>query len=401
MRVLLSMFGTRGDLEPVLAMAVRLRERGVDVRVCGPANFVDRLAEFGVPMVPVGPPVRAGAGPGPGFADELIAAQFDQVPAVAEGCDAVVATGMVAVASAVRSVAEKLGIPYFYAACHPIDVRSPHDPQLRPDREGESFALDTTDQHSLRDMRDEGLFQRFGEPVNSRRAVLGLPPVDSIIDHAYTERPWLAADPVLVPLRPGQEAVQTGSWYLVDERPLPAELEEFLAAGEPPVYVGFGSLDAPDDAARVAIEAVRAQGRRVILSRGWAELARIDDQSDCLVIDEVNVQVLFGRVAAVVHHGGSGTAHVATRAGVPQVIIFQGMDQPYFAARVASLGIGVAHDGPTPTVESLSAALVTALAPETSARAEAVAEIARTDGAAAAAELLLDAVSREKPAVSV
>jgi vancomycin aglycone glucosyltransferase len=400
-RVLLSMFGTRGDLEPVVALSVRLRERGARVRVCGPANFAERLAEFGVPMTPVGPAVRAGSGPGPGFAAELIDAQFDQVPAVAEGCDAVVATGMPAVAVAVRSVAEKLGIPYFYGAYHPIDLPSPDDPQLRPDVDGGPVALDTTDQHSLRDMRNAGLFERFGGPVNRRRAALGLPPVDDIFGYAYTGRPWLAADPVLVPLRRGQEALQTGSWFLRDERPLPAEVAAFLAAGPPPVYVGFGSLDAPDDAARVAIEAVRSHGRRVILSRGWAELTPIDDAGDCLAIGEVNVQALFGRVAAVVHHGGAGTVHVATRAGAPQVVIFQGMDQPYYAGRVAELGIGAAHDGPVPTVGSLSSALAVALAPETSARAKTVAGLARTDGATAAADLLLDALSREKPAVSV
>ena len=73
-----------------------------------------------------------------------------------------------------------------------------------------------------------------------------------------------------------------------------------------------------------------------------------------------------------------------------------GADQPYFAGRVADLGVGAAHDGPTSTTESLSAALRTALAPETRTRATAVAGAIRTDGAT----LLLDAVSRERPPVS-
>ena len=75
-------------------------------------------------------------------------------------------------------------------------------------------------------------------------------------------------------------------------------------------------------------------------------------------------------------------------------------DQPYWAGRVAALGIGAAHDGPTPTFESLSAALRTALTPETRARATAVAGTIRTDGATMAAKLLIDAVSRERPPVS-
>jgi vancomycin aglycone glucosyltransferase len=189
------------------------------------------------------------------------------------------------------------------------------------------------------------------------------------------------------------DVVQTGAWILPDERPLPAELEAFLDAGTPPVYVGFGSMPAPQDVARAAIDAIRAQGRRALVARGWANLAPIDDRDDCLVVDEVNQQALFGRVAAVVHHGGAGTTTTATRAGAPQVVVPQMADQPYLAGRVAELGIGTAHDGPAPTTESLSAALGTALAPETRARATAVAGTIRTDGATVAAKLLLEATS--------
>jgi len=192
--------------------------------------------------------------------------------------------------------------------------------------------------------------------------------------------------------------VQTGAWILPDERPLPPELETFLNAGAPPVYVGFGSMPLPalQAAARAAIEAVRAQGRRVLLAHGWAELDLTDDRDDGFAVGEVNQQALFGRVAAVVHHGGAGTTMSATRAGAPQVVVPQIADQPYFAGRVAALGVGVAHDGPTPTAQSLSAALGKALAPETRARAAAVAGRVRADGAAVAAKLLLDTLARER-----
>ena len=224
--------------------------------------------------------------------------------------------------------------------------------------------------------------------------------MDNVRDHVFTDHPWLAADPTLAPWpEPADlDVVQTGAWILPDERPLPAELEAFLDAGTPPVYVGFGSMPRPaKDIARVAIEAIRAQGRRVLVARGWADLALIDDRDDCFAVGEVNQQALFGRVAAVVHHGGAGTTTTAARAGAPQVVVPQMADQPYWAGRVADLGIGAAHDGPTPTTESLSAALRTALAPETRARATAVAGTIRTDGATVAATLLLDAVSRERP----
>jgi len=153
-------------------------------------------------------------------------------------------------------------------------------------------------------------------------------------------------------------------------------------------------MRASSDLARVAIEAVRAQGRRALLSHGWAGLTLIDDRDDCFAVGEVNQQALFGRVAAVVHHGGAGTTTTAARAGAPQVVVPQGADQPYWAGRVTDLGIGAAHDGPAPTTESLSAALKTTLTPETRARASAVAATIRTDGATVAATLLLDGLAR-------
>src|SRR5450756_2108023 len=84
-----------------------------------------------------------------------------------------------------------------------------------------------------------------------------------------------------------------------------------------------------EDASRVTIEAVRAQGRRVLVGRGWADLALIDDRDDCLAVGEVNQQALFGRVATVMHHGGAGTTTTAARAGAPQVVVPQAGDQPY------------------------------------------------------------------------
>ncbi|MFD9220731.1 glycosyltransferase [Streptomyces sp. NPDC060064] len=410
MRVLLSTYGSRGDVEPLVGLAVRLRELGAEVRVCAPPDeeFAKLLAGVGVELVPFGQSVRAlvtGATPPsaadvPRIAAALVAEHFDTVGAAAEGCDALVATGLLP--AGMRSVAEKLGIHYLYACFQPVTLPSPHyRPSQRP---GEPFPPDETDNRVLWDLDARNVNALYGEALNRHRASIGLPPVDNVRDHVFTDQPWLAADPTLGPWQEPADldVVQTGAWILPDERPLPAELVAFLDAGAPPVYVGFGSMPmrASKDIARVAIEAVRAQGRRALVSRGWADLALIDDQDDCFVVGEANQQALFGRVAAVVHHGGAGTTTTATRAGAPQVVVPQIVDQPYWAGRVAELGIGAAHDGPTPTFESLSAALKTALTPETRARAIAVAATIRTDGATVAAKLLLDAVSRERPPVS-
>jgi vancomycin aglycone glucosyltransferase len=399
-RVLLSTYDSRGGVEPLVALAVRLRELGADVLMCAPPDCADRLAEVGVPLLPVGLPVRPlvhGVTP-PSVADvprraaELIAAQFDKLAAAADGCDAVVASGLVPAVVGARSVAEKLGIHFVFVGYCPIYLPSPHHrPQPLP---GRPIPPDVTDRRVLDDLSVQNYNALFGEALNAHRAAVGLTPVDNVRDFFLTDHPWLAADPTLAPWQQPADldVVQTGAWILPDERPLPADLEAFLDAGAPPVYVGFGSMRAPEDIARVAVEAIRAQGRRAVLGHGWADLALIDDRDDCFVVGEVNQQALFGRVAAVVHHGGAGTTTTAPRAGAPQGVVPQWSDQPYWAGRVAELGIGVAHDGPTPTTASLSAALRATLTPGTHARATAVAGTIRTDGAAVAATLLLDTV---------
>ncbi|MFE5867121.1 glycosyltransferase [Streptomyces roseifaciens] len=399
MRVLLSTYGSRGDVEPLVGLAVQLRALGAEVRVCAPPDeeFAERLAGAGVPMVPVGPSARelTEAAPPPSslprYATELIATQFDAIPAAAEGCDVLVATGMLPTAAGALSVAEKLGIRSVSVTFQQLDLPSPHHPPMA--YPGRPFPPCVTDNRVLWKLDAESINALFGEALNSNRVMIGLPPVDDVRAYVVGGRPWLATDPVLDPWQrtPELDVVQTGAWVTPDLRPLPAGLNAFLEAGPPPVYVGFGSMPmhASADVARVAVDAVRAQGRRALVRRGWAGLALIDDRDDCFAVGEVNHQALFRRVAAVVHHGGAGTTATATRAGAPQVVVPQAADQPYWAGRVADLGIGAAHHGPAPTVESLSAALRTALSPATRARAASVAGTIRTDGAAVAARLLL------------
>ncbi|KUJ66805.1 glycosyl transferase [Streptomyces albus subsp. albus] len=407
MRVLLSTYGSRGDVEPLAGLAERLRGLGAEVRVCAPPDedFAQRLAGVGVPLVPVGPSAREltkAAPPSsslPQRAAELIAAQFDAVTAAAEGCDVMVATGMLPAAAGALSVAEKLGIRSVSVTFQQLTLPSPHRrPLAYP---GRPFPPEVSDNRVLWDLDAQSANALFGEALNTNRVANGLPPVDDVRGYVIGDRPWLATDPFLDPWQatPDLDVVQTGAWILPDVHPLPAELVAFLDAGTPPVYVGFGSMPmhASTDLAQVAIEAVRAQGRRAVVARGWADLALIDDRDDCFVVGEVNQQALFSRVAAVVHHGGAGTTATATRAGASQIVVPQATDQPYWAERVADLGIGVAHDGPKPTSESLSAALRTALTTETRARATAVAGMIRTDGATVAAALLRDVVGGKRP----
>src|SRR5262249_10363550 len=273
-----------------------------------------------------------------------------------------VATGLFPVTASVQSVAEKLGIRYVFAAYCPIYLPSPHHrPQPLP---GRPVPPDVTDTRALDEVDIQNYNAVYGGALNTHRASIGLPPVDNVRDQVITDHPWLAADPVLGPWQesPNLDVIQTGAWILPDDRPLQADLEAFLDAGTPPVYVGFGSMPhrTLEDVAHTTIKAIRAHGRRALVCRGWAGVSAIDDRDDCFVIDEVNQQALFQRVAAVIHHGGAGTTTTAARAGAPQVMVPQIMDQHYWARRVADMGIGVRVDS-TPTVESLSAALHIAL----------------------------------------
>ncbi len=399
MRVLLSTWGSRGDIEPLAALALRLRELGAEVRACAPPDeeFAGLFARVGVTPIPLGPSTRSvttrlkapSADDAFRLAAELVAARFETLSAAAQGCDVLVATGLMPAGA--RSVAEKLGIRYVLACFHIFGVPSRHFPPAA--RPGKQSAHDETDNRVLWRHDAERVNALYREPLNRHRAMIGLPPVDNVRDHVLTEKPWLATDPVLAPWKDltDLDIVQTGAWILPDERPLPDELEAFLDAGEPPVYVGFGSMAmrTAADLDRVVLEAARTHGRRLVLGRGWAELAPAADLDDCLVVGDVNHQALFRRVAAVVHHGGAGTTTAAALAGAPQVVVPQIVDQPHWARRVADLGIGAAHDGPVPTVDSLASALATALAPETRARATAVAGQVRDDGATVAARLLL------------
>ena len=403
MRVLLSTYGTRGDVEPLVALAARLRERGVEVRVCAPPDeeFAERLAGIGARLVPVGPPVREVMRQPSLPSDEelsryrteMVGTQFDVFASALDGCDALVAAGLAQVAA--RSAAEAAGVRYVYVTYSAVQLPSPH--HAPPPRAGWPEP-EVTGNRALWEQDARNVDAQWGEALNTRRAALGLPPVDNVRDHVYSDRPWLAADPVLGPWHetPGLDVVQTGAWSLPDVRPLPAALEDFLDAGAPPVYVGFGSMRPAPDTGRLAVEAIRAQGHRVLVASGWAELDLADGQDGCFTVEEANHQRLFGRVAAVVHHGGAGTTQTAARAGTPQVVIPLPMsDLPYWAGRVSATGIGAALDasgGRAPTADSLGTALRTALAPGTRERAAALAGRLRTDGAEVAAGLLREAL---------
>ena len=400
MRVLLSTIGSRGDVQPLVALGLELTALGHDVQLCAPPDFREWIESVGLSATPIGPGLRSTAKATPAAArptpeqrrrmiEGTVAAQFETIGRAAEGCDVVV--GATALQVAAPSIAEGMGIPYIFAAYCPAVLPSPHHAPPILAMLGDTPPAATADYSDLWSQDARRWNDSWRSLLNAHRASLGLPSIVDVRTHILTERPWLAADSALAPWPDPDDGavIQTGAWIMPDSRPLSPELEAFLDAGGPPIYFGFGSIRVPEGLNATMIQAARALGRRAIVSHGWAELSLIDDGRDCFVVGDVNHQALFARVAAVVHHGGAGTTTAAARAGAPQVVIPQHYDQHYWAQRVKRLGIGVAHGVLTPTPDSLTIALESGLEPGVAVRALSVASGVRTDGARIAAQRVM------------
>lgn len=402
MRILLSTIGSRGDVQPLVALGLQLMELGQEVHMCVPPDFRDWIEGFGITVTPIGPELRSTGKTNPmatprtpeqirQIMEETVATQFETITAAAQSCDLIV--GATALQIATRSIAEHMGIPYFFAAYCPSVLPSPaHSPPILTGLGDKSVTM--TDYSDLWEKDAARWNAQWKDILNAHRMRLRLDPVSEVRSHILTDQPWLACDPTLGPWSdPADQFVfQTGAWFLKDERPLDPELEAFLEAGDPPIYFGFGSIHAPQGLSEMMIQSARALGYRAILLRGWADLSLVDNEPDCIAIGEVNHRALFKRVAAVVHHGGAGTTHAATRAGAAQVVIPQHYDQYYWARRVQELGIGTTHISGIPSTDSLTGALKQTLQPNVTAHAHTVAAAMRDDGALIAAQRLLAAL---------
>jgi vancomycin aglycone glucosyltransferase len=401
MRALLTAVGTRGDVQPALALALELRKLGHAVRLCISPNFVDWARSLGLEALPMGvemrmPAQRAGAIPRLTPEElrrlresmpDLITDQFETIRGAVDGCDVIL--GANAHQYAAPSIAEHAGIRCVTAVYAPVALPSPDlAPPPTPGQAADVTARASVEEQWRNTARVWN--ERALERINHNRGRLGLAPIDDVLDHVLTDHTWLAADAVLapVPATPGREIFQTGAWMLANDTALPEDVNAFLAGGEPPILVGFGSMPAAGELTRRLIGAARAVGRRIIVSRGWADLELLDDAPDCIAIGDVSHDLLFPRVAAVVHHGGAGTTAAAARAGVPQVVTPMFSDQFYWANRIVDLGLGATTPHATMTEESLTASLREALHPTVEVRARTLAGQVRRDGAEVAARRL-------------
>ncbi len=352
MRIAIAADGTRGDVHPMIALGAGLRARGHEVVLCAPPDFQGEAEALGLTFRSVGASVRSYLAAQARFLHggsltslraglryflDSIERQFRELCPAAAGADWVLATGTQLAAA---SVAEAVGARHRFIAYCPSLFRSPHQTPfvvprgaLRPWQNRLAWSA------TLR------IFSgALGGVLERERKRIGLAPVRDPYAHFRGEAPALAAEEILAPppadLR-GEIRV-LGCLLPFAPGPLPAKLEDFLGAGAPPVYIGFGSMTDPDPAAstRLLLEAVDRAGVRAVVSEGWAGLGVGPLSEAVIVVGPVSHPALFPRVAAVVHHGGAGTTTTAARAGAPQIVVPHVLDQFQWAHRVAASGVG-------------------------------------------------------------
>jgi vancomycin aglycone glucosyltransferase len=348
MRILLAPHGTRGDVQPIVALAVVLRARGHVVQLVVPANFVSWLRGYGLDTESDGVDVEAllrSAGTGlqslswqMRYLSHITPLLFEPVARASEGCELIVGAGLQFVAA---SVAQWRDVPYAHAVFCPCATPNSATPPPNVHRQTLPRWINRLLWQAGGPMADLALRGH----INGGRATLGLQPLNSPISQLLKGRTILAADRDLGPLPDDapKSAVSTDAWVLDEPGTLEPRVEAFLQQAPAPIYIGFGSMVAPrvPELVAQAVAAVRAVGRRAVIAGGWAALeAHIQEADDVLTVDNVPHSLIFPRVAAAVHHGGAGTTTAAARAGVPQVVLPHILDQYYWAHRVEVLGLG-------------------------------------------------------------
>ena len=350
-KVVLATYGTRGDIQPLLALALSLGRHGHDVLLAAPPEQVAWIESHGCPSRPLGSDISGWIGrfanvhtikPLIVFLDffrQEIRKQFSQLPGIIRDADLALGASL---CFGLHSAAAHLDIPYGFVALTPQLLPSSRHPFIAAKSQNLPLWLNRLSWNLAR------LVDRvnFTAVLNEERRHLGLKPVKDIIGHVLGDHVIVASDSILGGVAPDvrQNTVQTGYFHLdgVDGSGLPEEVDEFLADGPAPVYVGFGSMSTGDEQALVSLilKSLRSVGQRGILAGFRFDLNGLTAAKDCIFVKETNHRSLFPRVAAVVHHGGSGTTAAASRAGVPQVIVPHVLDQHYWGERVYRCGLG-------------------------------------------------------------
>lgn len=410
MRILITTFGTRGDIQPFIALGKGLKAAGHEVAVCTSEGYKPFVAEHDLAYAFMDNELlrlsQLALGEIDGFADALRVARKMRSAtrrSMDDTWDAARTFGPELIVYHPKClgsyhIAEALQIPAVLAL--PLPFYTPTTafpvPFIPYARLGGRFNRFTYQLNFLASAMFSGMVNDFrakalGQPALGRFADVLVRSDGTPVPIFYPYSPHVLPIPADFP----SHVHVTGYWFL--DRPpdwQPAgDLVRFLEDGPPPVYVGFGSMGGRRAAqhASIAVEALRVSSQRALLARGWGGLKATNLPRHAFMVDAVPHDWLFPRVAAVVHHGGAGTTAAGLRAGRPTVICpFLG-DQPFWGRVVYERGVGTR---PIPqwrlTVKSLSDAIRVAVHDASmQGRAAELGEAIRAeDGVARAVELL-------------
>lgn len=381
MRIAIIAMGTRGDVQPYIALGKGLTAAGHFVRLITHENFETLVTSHGLNFWSVKGNVQAvlaspemlkllergnflaiNAHTGKIVQDIAIDWARDGL-AACQGMDLLIA-GVGGLYLAI-SLAEKLNIPLQQAYVFPFTPTTAFPAILLPQSISKlGGTVNRLSHHLFRQMMWQGF--RKADRL-ARQQVLNLPPAPfwgSYNSPILRECPTLYGFSSSVIPQPADwhNTQVTGYWFLdeaADWTP-PAALMKFLDSGAPPVYIGFGSMGSrkPAETADLVLAALARTGQRAILQSGWGGLMKTNLPETVLMVDSISHSWLFPRMAAVVHHGGAGTTAAGLRAGVPSIVIPFFGDQLFWGQRVEKLGVGTA---PIPrkklTVELLAQAI--------------------------------------------
>ncbi len=351
MKIVLTTYGSRGDVQPMLALALSLQVQGHAVLLAAPPEKANWAAQLGCPFYPLGSDVTAfidgmenahtvkAAIQFVRFVRHEIKAQFICLPEIIAGADLVLGSSLV---FALPTVAESLGIEYRYIAFTPQLLPSGLHPF--PAFRHQRLPL----WYNRMTWYAAGLLDRFNFTllINKMRRTIALEPIADAWRHILGRHVIVASDREIAEVPPdvGQAFSQSGYLHLKQPGQEDARLDAFLKAGPPPIYAGFGSMP-PRDQTRIVssvVAAVRRLGQRVVIGKFWEAPTEFANAPDVFFIKKYPHLMLFPHMAAVIHHGGAGTTASSAISGAPQIIVPHILDQYFWGDRVYQANLGPA-----------------------------------------------------------
>lgn len=364
-RIVITSYGSTGDLNPFLAIGVALRDRGHAVTFAVEERFAPAVAALRFPVHHLSgdaeadllPYQRALFGGGSPFTsvsaivNHYIAphlrARIEELRAACESADLLLSS---ASQMAARAVAELTGIPWISVALSPTFASRYLIPQPQ------AFNLPGPLQHAANrigwDIGNAALRRIVDRPINAVRAELGLPPARDLLSFGSLSRTYttVAVSPAFTPRPSDWSAYLHVTGFCFWDTPAawqePPELAGLLDGSRPVVAVSTGSM-APSVQRRFAnffaasVTAIRELGARaLVIGAEPASLPEVADDGETLILPFAPFSTVYPRCAAVIHHGGIGTLAQALRAGVPSLVVPWGADQFFTAGQVTRIGAG-------------------------------------------------------------